>query len=454
MKTLFDKIWEKHRIVHQDSKDLLYIDLHLIHEVTSPQAFDGLRINNRKLRRPDLTFATMDHNTPTIPNHRQNIKDPLSAEQLNSLAENCRDFDIKLFDMESDFNGIVHMIGPELGLSLPGKTIVCGDSHTATHGALGAIAFGIGTSEVESVFATQCIWQTKPKNMGVKVIGKKPENVFAKDIILKLIAENGIAFGNGYAVEYYGEAIEDLNMEERMTICNMSIEAGAKFGIIKPDSKTIDYIADKPYTPKGKDFEIYKDEIKDLYTDDESDFDKIISLDISELKPQVSYGTNPAMTLAIDELFPAIESSEDERAYQYMDLKPGMKFSDIPVKYVFIGSCTNGRINDLRIAAKIMENQKVADNINCIVVPGSMQVLKQAEKEGLVKIFEEASCEMRFPGCSYCLAMNEDRIEAGTHCASTSNRNFEGRQGENSRTHLMSPYMAAKTAINGRISDE
>lgn len=454
MKTLFDKIWDKHKIVSEDDKDLLYVDLHLIHEVTSPQAFEGLRLNNRKLRRPDLTFATMDHNTPTIPEHRENVLDPLSREQLCSLEENCREFGVKLFDMSSENNGIVHMIGPELGLSIPGKTIVCGDSHTATHGAMGAIAFGIGTSEVENVFATQCIWQTKPKNLGVKVTGKSSANVFAKDIILKLIADNGVAFGTGYAIEFFGEAIEALNVEERLSLCNMSIEAGAKFGLIKPDQKTLDYIEGRPYAPQGDDFEQYKKDIEDLFTDSEQAYDKIITLDISDLKPQISYGTNPAMTVSLDQPFPQIETTEDTRAYQYMGLEPGMTAAQIPVEFVFIGSCTNGRINDLRIVAEIMQDQVIADNITCVIVPGSMQVLKQAEAEGLVDIFKEAGCEMRYPGCSYCLAMNEDRVEPGVHCASTSNRNFEGRQGEGSRTHLMSPYMAAKTAINGRIVDE
>ncbi|HHT24724.1 MAG TPA: 3-isopropylmalate dehydratase large subunit [Clostridiaceae bacterium] len=451
-KTLFDKIWDKHVIVTKDDKDLLYIDLHLIHEVTSPQAFEGLRLKNRKLRRPDRTFATMDHNTPTIAAHRDVISDPLSAEQLKSLADNCAEFGVTLFDMESEYNGIVHMIGPELGLSLPGKTIVCGDSHTATHGALGALAFGIGTSEVEDVFATQCMWQTKPKTMGVKITGKPADNVFAKDIILKLIAENGVSFGTGYAIEYYGDTIENMPVEERLSLCNMSIEGGAKFGIIKPDQKTLDYIEGRLYTPQGEEFEIFKESISDLYTDDESLFDKIIILDVTDLKPQVSYGTNPAMTVDIDSKFPEIKSPEDQTAYEYMGLKPGMKAADIPIEFVFIGSCTNGRITDLRIAAEVMRNKTIADNITCVVVPGSMQVLQQAEQEGLVDIFEEAGCEMRMPGCSYCLAMNEDRIAPETHCASTSNRNFEGRQGERSRTHLMSPYLAAKTAIEGRIS--
>lgn len=454
MKTLFDKIWDKHVIVTKDDKDLLYVDLHLIHEVTSPQAFEGLRLKNRKLRCPERTFATMDHNTPTIAEHRETIADPLSYEQLNSLEKNCEEFGVTLFDMNSEYNGIVHMIGPELGLSLPGKTIVCGDSHTATHGALGAIAFGIGTSEVESVFATQCIWQTKPKKMGVKVTGKLPDNTFAKDIILKLIAENGVSFGTGYAIEFYGEAIENLPIEERLSLCNMSIEAGAKFGIIKPDQKTIDYIEGRIYTPKGLDFEDYKKSIENLYTDSESLFEKIVTLNVSNLKPQVSYGTNPAMTVDIDQAFPEIESAEDRTAYQYMGLKPGMTAQDIPVEFVFIGSCTNGRINDLRIAAEVMRNKRISDQVQCVIVPGSMQVLKEAKSEGLVEIFEQAGCEMRMPGCSYCLAMNEDRIEAGTHCASTSNRNFEGRQGDRARTHLMSPYLAAKTAIEGRISLE
>ncbi|RVU54634.1 3-isopropylmalate dehydratase large subunit [Anaerosphaera multitolerans] len=454
LKTLFNKIWDEHVVVSKDEKDLLYIDLHLIHEVTSPQAFEGLRLKNRKLRRPDRTFATMDHNTPTIKEHRKKIEDPLSVEQLDSLEKNCRDFGIELYDMDSEYNGIVHMIGPEMGLSLPGKTIVCGDSHTATHGAMGAIAFGIGTSEVEEVFATQCLWQKRPKNMGIKITGVLPENVSAKDIILHLIKEHSTSFGTGYAIEFYGETIENMEVEDRLTLCNMAIEAGAKFGIIRPDEKTVEYIKDRKYTPKGEEFEKYLKYVETLKTDSEDLFDEIKILDVTNLKPHVSFGTNPSMTVSIDEKFPEANTEELKKAYDYMELKPGMTVEDIPIEVVFIGSCTNGRIQDMRIAAEVLKGKKVHEDIRCIVVPGSMLAKNQCEEEGLDKIFIDAGCEFRMPGCSYCLAMNEDRIAEKVHCASTSNRNFEGRQGHLSRTHLMSPYMAAKCAVAGRVEIE
>lgn len=451
MKTLFDKIWDEHVVMSKDEKDLLYIDLHLIHEVTSPQAFEGLRLNNRPLRRPDRTFATMDHNTPTIKEHRKEIVDPLSREQLRSLANNCRDFGVELYDMDSDCNGIVHMVGPEMGLSLPGKTIVCGDSHTATHGAMGAIACGIGTSEVEEVFATQCLWQKRPKTMGIKVTGKLPEGVYSKDIILALIKEHSTSFGTGYALEFFGDTIEDMEVDARLTLSNMAIEGGAKFGIIKPDEKTIEYIKGRKYTPKGEEFDKYVEYIKTLYTDSEDLYDELIELDATKLKPQVSFGTNPAMTVSIDEKFPEITSEELKKAYEYVGLKPNMTVEDIPIEIVFIGSCTNGRIEDMRIAASVLKGKKVHDSIKCIVVPGSMEVKRQCIEEGLEDIFVEAGCEIRMPGCSYCLAMNEDKIPEKVHCASTSNRNFEGRQGNLSRTHLMSPYLAAKCAVEGGI---
>lgn len=454
MKTLFEKIWDRHVITSKDDKDLLYIDLHLIHEVTSPQAFEALRIKNRNFRRPDLTFATMDHNTPTRIENRKNIseiKDKLSKEQLETLEKNCKEYGIELFDMNSENNGIVHMIGPEMGLSLPGKTIVCGDSHTATHGAMGAIAFGIGTSEVEDVFATQCIWNKKPKNMGVKITGQLGENISSKDIILKLISKYSTSFGSGYAIEFYGDTIENMEMEQRLTLSNMAIEGGAKFGIIKPDNKTIEYIRNRKYTPKGKAFEKYLKSIEDLYTDDESCYDKIISLDVSNLKRQVSYGTNPSMTCDIDEYFPKIKSEEDKKSYEYMGIKENMRANEIKVDTVFIGSCTNGRIIDMKIAADVIRGNKVKDGIRCIIVPGSMEVKRYIHEKGLDKIFLDAGCELREPGCSYCLAMNDDKIDEFKHCVSTSNRNFEGRQGRLSRTHLVSPYTAALCAIEGRI---
>lgn len=448
--TLFDKVWNKHVIAGNSGEpQLLYIDLHLIHEVTSPQAFEGLRLANRPLRRPDLTFATMDHNVPT--KDIFNISDLVAKKQIEALEKNCAEFNVSLFDNGHDKQGIVHMIGPEIGITQPGKTIVCGDSHTATHGAFGAIAFGIGTSEVEHVFATQTLWQTKPKNMGVKISGELEKGVYAKDIILYLISKYGVDFGTGYAVEYYGSTIEGLTMEERMSICNMSIEGGAKMGMVAPDDTTFDYVRGREFAPKN--FEQAVEEWRTLKTDDDSCFDRIIEIDAKDIAPQVSWGTNPGMCVSVDEAFPEIKDENDTRAYDYMDLKPGGYAKDIELGYVFIGSCTNGRLSDLEEAAKIVKGKKIHDGITGIVVPGSRPVKKAAEKIGLDKIFEEAGFEWREPGCSMCLGMNPDQVPTGVHCASTSNRNFEGRQGKGARTHLCSPAMAATAAINGHFVD-
>lgn len=448
--TLFDKIWNKHVITGEHGEpQLLYIDLHLIHEVTSPQAFEGLRENNRQVRRPDLTFATMDHNTPTKDIY--NISDLISKKQIETLEKNCSDFNISLFNNGHDKQGIVHMIGPEIGVTQPGKTIVCGDSHTATHGAFGAIGFGIGTSEVEHVFATQTLWQTKPKNLGIKLTGSLQKHVYAKDIILYIISKFGVDFGTGYAVEFFGPTIEQLTMEERMSICNMSIEGGAKIGMIAPDQITFDYVKGREYAPKNMNKAIK--EWSQLKTDDEKYYDSLIEIDANLIKPQVTWGTNPGMGGAVNEPFPVIQDENDERAYRYMNLSPGKYPKDIELGYVFIGSCTNGRLSDLKEAAKFVKNKKIHPNITGIVVPGSRPVKKAAEKLGIDQIFIEAGFEWREPGCSMCLGMNPDQVPSGIHCASTSNRNFEGRQGKGARTHLCSPAMAAAAAIHGSFID-
>ncbi|EIE3775124.1 3-isopropylmalate dehydratase large subunit [Staphylococcus pseudintermedius] len=448
-RTLFDKIWDQHTITGQQGEpQLLYIDLHLIHEVTSPQAFEGLRMQKRTLRRPDLTFGTLDHNVPTVDIF--NIKDDIANKQIQALQQNCKDFNVTLFDMGSDEQGIVHMVGPEMGLTQPGKTIVCGDSHTATHGAFGAIAFGIGTSEVEHVFATQTLWQTKPKNLKINVTGQLPKGVYAKDIILHLINQHGVDFGTGYALEFAGETIRNLSMEGRMTICNMAIEAGAKYGLIQPDNTTFAYLEGRRY---AQNIEDKLDDWCKLYSDDDAQFDKIIELDVSTLEPQVTWGTSPEMGVSFSTPFPEIQNVNDERAYQYMGLKPGQLATDIPLGYVFLGSCTNARISDLVEASHIVKGNQVHENITAIVVPGSRQVKKEAEAMGLDTIFKDAGFEWREPGCSMCLGMNPDQVPAGVHCASTSNRNFEGRQGKGARTHLVSPAMAAAAAIHGRFVD-
>ena len=454
MKTLFDKVWEKHIITGNEGEaQLLYIDLHLIHEVTSPQAFSGLRIAGRSVRRPDLTFGTMDHNTPTIMADRYNITDETSKAQLDALKRNCEEFGVELADMFNERNGIVHMVGPELGLTLPGKTVVCGDSHTATHGAFGAIAFGIGTSEVEHVLATQTLWQKKPKTMGIEITGKLQKGVYAKDIILHLIKTYGIGLGNGYAFEFFGDTIKSLSMEERMTICNMAIEAGGKSGIIAPDEITFEYIKGREFSPKDEELEKKIKEWKELYTDDVSAFDEYIKLDVSNLVPQVTWGTNPEMGMNITDTFPEIKDLNYEKAYKYMDLKPGDSPKNINLKHIFIGSCTNGRLSDLEVVAKIVKGKKVHPNIKAVIVPGSQMVKKQAEEKGFAKIFLDAGFEWREAGCSTCLGMNPDLIPSGEHCASTSNRNFEGRQGKGARTHLVSPAMAAAAAIHGYFID-
>ncbi|MFC5465382.1 3-isopropylmalate dehydratase large subunit [Lederbergia graminis] len=458
-KTIIEKIWEKHVVHREEGKpDLLYIDLHLVHEVTSPQAFEGLRLNNRKVRRPDLTFATMDHNVPTRLNEA--VQDPISKKQMSTLEKNCAEFGVPLAGMGHPDQGIVHVIGPQLGLTQPGKTIVCGDSHTSTHGAFGALAFGIGTSEVEHVLSTQTLWQAKPKTMEVKVNGKLGEGVTSKDLILAIIAKYGINVGTGHIFEYTGEAIRNLTMEERMTVCNMSIEAGAKAGLISPDEKTFAYLEGRPHVPTGEAFEKLKEEWRTLATDDDAVYDAVIEIDASEIEPVVTWGTNPGMGVGINGRVPKpedakteAEKAEIEKALTYMGLEGGTKMTDIEIQYVFIGSCTNSRIEDLRAAAKVIKGKKVHQGVNAIVVPGSHSVKLQAEAEGLDQIFLDAGFEWRQSGCSMCLAMNADQVPAGKRCASTSNRNFEGRQGNGSRTHLVSPSMAAAAAIAGRFVD-
>jgi 3-isopropylmalate/(R)-2-methylmalate dehydratase large subunit len=462
-KTLFEKIWDSHVVVEQkNGPTLLYVDRHLVHEVTSPQAFDGLRINKRKIRRPDLTFATMDHNVPTS-DRSLPIIDQISARQIQVLEKNCKDFDIQLFDINSPNQGIVHVIGPELGITLPGTTIVCGDSHTSTHGAFGALAFGIGTSDVEHVLATQCIWMEKPKTFEIKIEGKRKNNhaVTAKDIILSIIRHIGTAGGAGTVIEYSGETIFDLTMEQRMTICNMSIEGGARAGLIAPDEKTFAYLKGRRYIPKNYD-ELVDYWRENLKSDPGAHFDKIFTLHVDTLSPQVSWGTNPAMTTDVTSIVPFPEEyakgNQDEekaanKALQYMDLKPGTPITDISIDRVFIGSCTNSRLEDLIEASKIVKGKKVSPKVRAMIVPGSQLVKKQAEELGLDKIFKEANFEWRESGCSMCLGMNPDILAAGERCASTSNRNFEGRQGAGGRTHLVSPVMAAAAALAGHFVD-
>jgi 3-isopropylmalate/(R)-2-methylmalate dehydratase large subunit len=458
-KTLYEKIWNKHLVISEEGKQsLIYIDLHLLHEVTSPQAFEGLRIAGRNVRRPDLSFATVDHNVPTV--DRFNIKDPISKQQIDTLSENCKNFGITLFDLKSKNQGIVHVIGPELGLTLPGNTIVCGDSHTATHGAFGALAFGIGTSEVEHVLATQCLPQKKSKTMNVHVKGSLGFGVSAKDLILGLISKYGTDFGTGYVIEFTGNAIKSLAMEERMTVCNMAIEAGARAGLIAPDETTFEYLKNRPYSPKDEDFDKAVAEWKTLSSDEDAVFDAIIEFDLDALEPQVTWGTSPGMGASINDTVPYPENFSDidkrkaaEKALEYMGLEPGTPMKDLKIDYAFIGSCTNGRIEDFRAAAKILRGRKIAPNVTGLAVPGSVRVKEQAEAEGLDKIFIESGFEWREPGCSMCLGMNPDIIKQGQRCASTSNRNFEGRQGRGGRTHLVSPEMAATAAIFGHFAD-
>ncbi|TYR82242.1 3-isopropylmalate dehydratase large subunit [Priestia megaterium] len=458
-RTIIEKLWEQHVVRREEGKpDLLYIDLHLIHEVTSPQAFEGLRVAGRQVRRPDLTFATMDHNIPTV--DRFNIKDPIAKKQVDTLSSNCKEFGVRLLDLSSEEQGIVHIIGPELGLTQPGKTIVCGDSHTSTHGAFGALAFGIGTSEVEHVLATQTLWQTKPRTIQVKVDGKKQPGVFAKDIVLAIIQKFGVNFGTGSIIEFTGECIRQLSMEERMTICNMSIEAGAKAGLISPDEVTFSYIKGREYAPKGAQFDEAVKAWKALATDEGAQYDETLEINANEIEPVVTWGTNPAMSSYISKHIPKLEECQTDserkslnRALEYMGLKPGMSIEEIPIQHVFIGSCTNARLSDLRDAATFIKGKKVSQNVRAMVVPGSQKIKRLAEEGGLADIFIEAGFEWRDSGCSMCLGMNSDLVPQGEHCASTSNRNFEGRQGKGARTHLVSPVMAAAAAVYGHFVD-
>lgn len=453
--TLFDKVWDKHVVADLPGGGaLLYIDRHLVHEVTSPQAFDGLREHNRKVRRPDLTFATVDHNVPT--DGRPIDESTLSGKQLAALAENCKAFGVPLFGYGHDKQGIVHVIGPQLGITLPGLTIVCGDSHTSTHGAFGALAFGIGTTEVEHVLATQTLRaNSKPKSLGIEITGKLGVGVTAKDIILAIIRKLGAAGATAFVAEYFGEAIRSLPMSGRMTICNMSIEMGAKAGMIAPDDLTYEYISegDRPFAPKGKDLEKCVEQWRQLKTDDGAKYTRLETIDANNLKPQVTWGTTPAMTVDIDQAIPAPHDAGEERAMKYMGLKAGDVMQDIKVNTVFIGSCTNSRIEDLREAAVVVRGHHVADGVRAMVVPGSQAVKAQAEKEGLDTIFKEAGFEWHQSGCSMCLGMNGDILRPQERSASTSNRPYEGRQGPGSRTHLVSPLTAAATAIKGRFAD-
>lgn len=461
-RTLFDKIWEPHVVFEEEGQPtLLYIDLHLVHEVTSPQAFEGLRLTDRRVRRPDLTFATMDHNVPTT-DRSLPIKDPISAKQIEILEKNCEEFGVPLFglNVNSDMQGIVHIIGPEHGLTKPGMTIVCGDSHTSTHGAFGSLAFGIGTSEVEHVFATQCLRQDRPKEFEIRVEGERGYGVTAKDIILNIIGHIGTAGATGTVVEYRGSAIEVLSMEERMTVCNMSIEAGARAGMIAADEKTFEYVIGRKFAPKGEDLENALEHWKDLKTDEGAKFDKSITFDAAKIVPQVSWGTNPGMVLDVTGKIPNPEDIEDENtkkatisALEYMGLAAGTPIENIKLDRVFIGSCTNSRIGDLTQAAKVVKGRKVDPRVSAMVVPGSQMIKWEAEKLGLDKIFMDAGFEWRESGCSMCLGMNPDILEPGERCASTSNRNFEGRQGKGGRTHLVSPAMAAAAAIEGHFVD-
>jgi 3-isopropylmalate/(R)-2-methylmalate dehydratase large subunit len=459
-RTLYDKIWDDHLVANNpDGTSLIYIDRHLVHEVTSPQAFEGLRMNKRKVRAPERTLAVVDHNVPTTDRKLPN-PDPESAIQIETLAENTRDFGIEYYDPFDKRQGIVHIVGPEQGFTLPGMTIVCGDSHTSTHGAFGALAHGIGTSEVEHVLATQTLIQQKAKNMLVRVDGQLPPGVTAKDIILAIIGEIGTAGGTGHVIEYAGEAIRSLSMEGRMTICNMSIEGGARAGLIAPDEKTFEYVKGRPRAPKGEAFDMALEYWKTLKSDDDAHYDKIVVLDAAKLPPIVSWGSSPEDVISVQGVVPNPDEIQDEnkraskwRALDYMGLKPGTKITDISIERVFLGSCTNGRIEDLRAAAKVVAGRKVASGVNAMVVPGSGLVKEQAEQEGLDKIFKDAGFEWREPGCSMCLAMNPDKLKPQERCASTSNRNFEGRQGFKGRTHLVSPQMAAAAAIAGHFVD-
>ena len=459
-KTLFEKIWDRHLVASIDeSTNLVFIDLHLVHEVTSPQAFDSLRLAGRKVKHPEMTLATVDHGVPTS-NRLLGIKDPLSKIQIEALENNCEEFGVTLFGINDPRQGIVHVIGPEQGITQPGMTIVCGDSHTATHGAFGALAFGIGTSEVEHVLATQTLAMEKPKTMKVEVIGDVSEGVGPKDIILGIIRKIGTGGGAGHVIEYVGDVIQNMSMENRMTICNMSIEGGARAGMIAPDEVTFNYLKEKNYAPKGSDWDDAIAEWGNLYSDEDAEFDKVVTINANELEPSISWGTNPSQVIFVNDTIPHPddfnEESEKEaasRALEYMDLKPGEKINEIQLDRVFIGSCTNGRIEDLREAAEVVKGKKVSETIGAMIVPGSTLVKKQAEAEGLDRIFIEAGFDWREAGCSMCLGMNPDILSPGERCASTSNRNYEGRQGAGGRTHLVSPKMAAAAALYGKFVD-
>jgi 3-isopropylmalate/(R)-2-methylmalate dehydratase large subunit len=461
-RTMFEKVWQNHVVAEPDGEPtILYIDLQLVHEVTSPQAFDGLRMAGRKLRRPDRHIATVDHNVPTTSaRDRLVIADQVSAAQVNALRKNCAEFGVEFFDVQDASQGIVHMIGPELGATKPGMTIVCGDSHTSTHGAFGALAFGIGTSEVEHVMATQTLPQSTPKTFRINVEGELPYGVTAKDIILDIIGRIGTDGATGYVVEYAGSAIRALSMEGRMTVCNMSIEAGARAGMIAPDDTTFTYLKGRRFSPKGEAWDRAVEQWRSLVTDEDATFDRELNIDATKLVPTVTWGTSPGMVTTIDGTVPSPEDAKTEadkksftRALEYMNLKPGTKLEDIKVDAVFLGSCTNARIEDLRAAAKVVKGHRVATTVRAMVVPGSQRVKYQAEEEGLDLIFKSAGFEWREPGCSMCLGMNPDILQPGERCASTSNRNFEGRQGRGGRTHLLSPEMAAAAAITGHLTD-
>ncbi|MDA1043921.1 MAG: 3-isopropylmalate dehydratase large subunit [Verrucomicrobia bacterium] len=459
-KTIFEKIWERHVAVKLDDDGvLLYIDRHLIHEVTSPQAFEGLRLTKRKVRRPELAFATMDHNVPT--DDRHNIADPVSKAQIRALERNCAEFGIICYGLDSSRQGIVHVIGPDLGITLPGMTIVCGDSHTSTHGAFGTLAFGIGTSEVEHVLATQTLRTSKPKTFKVSFHGALKPGVTAKDMVLNMIGRMGTAGGTGHVLEYAGDAISRLSMEERMTICNMSIEAGARAGMIAPDDTTFNYISreDRPFAPKGAAFDAAVADWRTLPSDPDAKFDRDLSIDLDSLEPQITWGTSPGMVTGVSACVPdpgsvpGYNASDVKQALAYMGLTPGTPMTDVKINTVFIGSCTNSRLEDLRRAANVIRGRKVADGVRLLIVPGSEDVRHQAEAEGLDKVFKAAGGDWRFAGCSMCLAMNPDQLKPGERAASTSNRNFEGRQGKGGRTHLVSPEMAAAAAVEGHFVD-
>ena len=459
-KTMFEKIWDAHAVQEEPGQPtILYVDLHLVHEVTSAQAFDGLRLAGRRVRRTDLTVATADHNTPTW-DRSLPITDPIAKQQLEALSRNCEEFDLTLYDMHSPLQGIVHIIGPEQGYSQPGKVIVCGDSHTSTHGAFGAFAMGIGTSEVEHVLATQTLRQFKPKTMEIRVNGPLPLGVAAKDVILAIIGRIGVAGAAGHVIEYTGDTMRSLSMEGRMTVCNMSIEAGARAGMVAPDDTTFEYMRGRPHVPRGDEFEAAVEEWRRLPTDDGAKFDTLVEMDASSLEPYVSWGTNPGMVVPVTGSVPAPASFENpgdresaQRALEYMALEPDTPIQSIRIDRVFLGSCTNSRIEDLRAAVDVVRGKKVSDHVYAMVVPGSYAVKKQAESEGLDRIFKDAGFDWREAGCSMCLGMNPDILQPGERCASTSNRNFEGRQGKGGRTHLVSPQMAAAAAIAGHFVD-